>query len=336
MSRAAPGDALEFTGERFTPESVREIYYEHFHRYAWALQMVDGLDVLDCACGEGYGAHLLAGRARSVVGADVDARSVEHAQQRYAQPGLEFVEADALKLPFEDRRFDAVVSFETLEHLSPHDELMTEFRRVLKPGGFLVMSSPDRKTYSDDTGFENEFHVRELYRDELEALLGRHFPNFRLYAQKLMFHSALWRMDDDARAVQHLRAGSDGAIEEGVRPASEPLYFITLSAAENVSLPEPAALSPDAVLEVALFDMSRPNPTQRPVAKSIYGDLGEGPIVFAFDYDPTVIDRDHAYVLVARILENGRAVFLTRDQKRVLTQGAGDTVRLDLVRRPGA
>jgi uncharacterized lipoprotein YbaY len=104
----------------------------------------------------------------------------------------------------------------------------------------------------------------------------------------------------------------------------------------TVTYAEPAALSPDAVLEVALFDMSRPNPTQRPVAKSIYGDLGEGPIVFAFDYDPTVIDRDHTYVLVARILENGRAVFLTRDQKRVLTQGAGDTVRLDLVRRPGA
>ena len=243
MGRAAADDALDFTGERFTPECVREISYEHWHRYAWAMGCVDGLDVLDCACGEGYGSHLLASRARSVVGADVDAESVAHAQRRYARPGLDFVEADALKLPFEDRRFDAVVSFETLEHLAEHDELMTEFRRLLKPGGFLVLSSPDRKTYSDDTGFDNEFHVRELYRDELEALLDRHFPNYRLYGQRLMFHSALWRMGGDDHSVQHLRAGSEGTVDEGVRPASEALYFIALAAADRAALPEPAALS---------------------------------------------------------------------------------------------
>ena len=243
MGRAAADDALDFTGERFTPECVREISYEHWHRYAWSMGCVDGLDVLDCACGEGYGTHLLASRARSVVGADVAVESVAHAQRRYARPGLDFVEADALKLPFEDRRFDAVVSFETLEHLAEHDELMTEFRRLLKPGGFLVLSSPDRKTYSDETGFDNEFHVRELYRDELEALLDRHFPNYRLYGQRLMFHSALWRMGGDDHSVQHLRAGSEGTVDEGVRPASEALYFIALAAADRAALPEPAALS---------------------------------------------------------------------------------------------
>ncbi|PKL94618.1 MAG: hypothetical protein CVV18_08390 [Gammaproteobacteria bacterium HGW-Gammaproteobacteria-8] len=235
--------ALEFTGERFTPECVREICYEHWHRYAWAARSVAGLSVLDCACGEGYGSHLLAAAARQVDGVDIDRATIEHARLRYIAENLEFHAASALALPFEDRRFDAVVSFETLEHLAEHDELLSEFRRVLKPGGFLVLSSPDRKTYSDDTGFDNEFHVRELYRNELEELLGRHFPNYRLYGQKLMFQSALWRLDGATGPAEQLTADAHGRVAASDRPAAAPLYFVALAAADGVELPEPAGLS---------------------------------------------------------------------------------------------
>ncbi|MFU8878126.1 MAG: class I SAM-dependent methyltransferase, partial [Wenzhouxiangellaceae bacterium] len=234
---------LEFTGERFTPECVREIFYEHWHRYAWAAGLVDGLEVLDCACGEGYGARLLAERAASVHGVDLDEKTIAHARQRYCTDNLTFECASALDLPYDDDRFDAVVSFETLEHLVEHDELLGEFRRVLKPGGFLVLSSPDRKTYSDETGFENEFHLRELYRDELEALLGRHFPNHRLYGQKLMFNSALWRLDDRTGATETLIADDDGTIRRSDKPIQPPLYFIALAAADGAELPESGALS---------------------------------------------------------------------------------------------
>ena len=235
-------DALEFTGERFTPECVREIVYEHWHRYAWARGLVAGKDVLDCACGEGYGSRLLADRARSVVGVDVDPEAIAHARRRYAADALEFVEADALDLPFDDDRFDVVVSFETLEHLAGHDELLAGFRRVLRPDGVLLLSSPDKRTYSDLTGYDNEFHVRELYRDEFEALLGRHFPNHRLHGQKLMFHSLLWSLDDEA-GTEHLTSTDDGAVTEDRRPAAEPLYFLAIAAAEGVDLPTPPALS---------------------------------------------------------------------------------------------
>ena len=238
-----PTPALEFTGERFTPECVREIFHEHFHRYAWARGLVEGLDVLDCACGEGYGSRILADAARSVHGVDIDPATVEHARKRYATQGLEFTRASALELPFDDDRFDAVVSFETLEHLAEHDALMAEFRRVLKPRGFVLISSPDKKTYSDDSGFDNEFHVRELYRDELEALLATHFPNFSLFGQKLMFNSALWRIDGPPGPAECLTSDADGRVSKAPVPAPAPLYFIAVAAAGRATLPDAAALS---------------------------------------------------------------------------------------------
>ncbi|MFN2334207.1 MAG: class I SAM-dependent methyltransferase [Wenzhouxiangellaceae bacterium] len=244
---AATASPLEFTGERFTPECVREIYYEHWHRYAWARQLVTGLDVLDCACGEGYGSRLLADSAHSVAGVDLDPASIAHARQRYAAETLSFHQANALELPFDDQRFDCVVSFETLEHLAAHDALLTEFRRVLKPGGFLLLSSPDRKTYSDETGYNNEFHVRELYRDEFEALLNRHFPNYAIFGQKLMFESVLWSLDRAGRGplgdAEHLTAEADGRVSKAARPATAPLYFIAVAAAAGVERPPIATLS---------------------------------------------------------------------------------------------
>ena len=124
---------LEFTGERFTPECVREIAYEHWHRYAWASRLVTGMQVLDAACGEGYGTRLLARTAGSVVGVDIDPGAIEHARRRYAGPATRFECADCTRLPLDDDSVDAVVSFETLEHLEAQDRLLAEFRRVLRP-----------------------------------------------------------------------------------------------------------------------------------------------------------------------------------------------------------
>jgi len=228
-------DKLEFTGERFTPECVREIRYEHIHRYAFARDLVAGRRVLDAACGEGYGSSLMAGAAASVTGVDRSAEAVEHARSRYRAPNLDFQVADCLDLPFAADSFECVVSFETLEHLEDHDGLLCEFRRVLRPGGFLLLSSPDKAIYSDKLQNRNEFHVRELYRDELESLLRAHFPAFRLWGQKLMFHSALWSLER-AAGVHYLQERNND-IEAGDLPAHEPVYFIALCAAQETDLP---------------------------------------------------------------------------------------------------
>ncbi|NEZ04590.1 class I SAM-dependent methyltransferase [Wenzhouxiangella sp. XN201] len=232
---------LEFTGERFTPDCVREMAYEHWHRYAWAAELVEGRDVLDAACGEGYGSHLLAARARSVAGLDIGEEAVAHARERYRRENLRFDQGDATRLPYEDDSFDVVASFETLEHLEAQETLLAEFRRVLRPEGFLLISSPDRKTYSDDTGYDNPFHVRELYREELESLIAASFPAFRLYGQKLMFVSALW--DLAGHDGLQLLIDEGGSIKRSSSPDYPPLYYIVTAAAEERFLPDLPGLS---------------------------------------------------------------------------------------------
>jgi SAM-dependent methyltransferase len=233
-------DGLEFTGERFTPECVREIWYEHVHRYVFAREFVAGLRVLDAACGEGYGSAMLAERAASVVGVDLSEDAVAHARGRYTADNLAFQAADGTALPFDDDAFDCVVSFETLEHLHDQKGLLAEFRRVLKPGGFLLISTPDKAVYTDRQKNDNAFHVAELYRGEFEDLLAGYFPAVRLWGHKLMFHSAIWSLNDvEGDAVLHQADG--GEIDAAARPAHDPVYFLAFCAADAATLPDTRA-----------------------------------------------------------------------------------------------
>jgi len=230
-------DSLEFTGERFTPECEREIWYEHYHRYALAARWCVNTRTLDAACGEGYGSAMLSMSAASVEGVDISPQAIDHAKNRYGHlPGIEFQVADCTTLPYADAEFDRVVSFETLEHLAEQDELLAEFRRVLKPEGCLILSSPDKATYSDGQDNVNEYHIKELYRGELEELIGRHFPVYRLLGQKLMFHSAIWSLDGfDRVALDQLSAdilNSPDSITQA------PMYYIALCAGDEASLPD--------------------------------------------------------------------------------------------------
>lgn len=228
--------SLEFTGERFTPECVREIWYEHFHRYALAARWCANQRTLDAACGEGYGSALLARSALAVEGVDISGQAIDHARNRYGSlENVSFRVADCIQLPFSDDEFDRVVSFETLEHLQDHDELLAEFRRVLKPDGLLILSSPDKAIYTDELKTDNEYHVRELYRDELESLVGRHFSAFTLLGQKLMFHSAIWSMDDvDKLNLDQL---CKDQLRSPKQVTQSPVYFIALCGADEACLP---------------------------------------------------------------------------------------------------
>ncbi len=233
---------LPFTGERFTPECVREIWYEHMHRYAYAAPFARGKRVLDAACGEGYGSALLAQAGAEVLGIDIDEASVGHARSRYAGiANLSFQRADVTALDqLPDTSFDVIVSFETLEHVQAQERMLAGFRRLLRPDGLLLVSSPDKRTYSDERGYHNEFHVRELYRDQFEALLRTQFPAHRLYAQKLLFQSLLWDPDRAPTSAGAATLHANGQVTP--TPEYAALYFLAVCAADEELLPPAGAL----------------------------------------------------------------------------------------------
>lgn len=240
---------LPFTGERFTPECVRDIWYEHMHRYAAIDRLMAGKTIVDIACGEGYGSALLSRSATRVIGMDISETAVEHAAARYGDhSNLEFRVGDATAIDLADDSVDAIVSFETIEHLDDHASMMAEFDRVLRPDGFVIISSPDKAHYSDAVGYRNEFHVRELYRDEFDATVGRHFAHRRLYAQKLGFVSALYVLNEPARndypSARWQVIDDDGSI---CGPEDlDPLYYVMVAAREPSHVP-------DGLSELMLF-----------------------------------------------------------------------------------
>ncbi|HET9049984.1 MAG TPA: class I SAM-dependent methyltransferase [Chiayiivirga sp.] len=223
-----PTQPLEFTGERFTPECVREIWYEHMHRYAFAQPLARGLRVLDAACGEGYGSALLAGQAASVMAVDISADAVAHARSRYgAHANLRFEVGDATELDaLADGSFDLIVSFETLEHVEAQERMLDGFARLLSPNGLLLVSTPDKHNYTDVSGVVNEFHVRELYRPEFEAMLAARFAAVRLFGQKLVFQSMLWDVSDVATRAGWQASTLDSDDRLQASPTYPPLYYI--------------------------------------------------------------------------------------------------------------
>lgn len=218
-------EKLKFTGERFLPGVGGEIWYEHWHRYHFAAKLVTGREVLDVACGTGYGSALLARQARHVVGADISDETIEHARVFYAaMTNLAFRQADCAALPFPDANFDAVVCFETIEHIDAQATFLDEVRRVLRPEGFLVLSSPNKLEYSDRRGFANPYHLRELYREALASLLAPRFPYTKWFGQRMSFFSVVWPEQGDG--VGEVFEVAEASAADASPGHARPLYFI--------------------------------------------------------------------------------------------------------------
>lgn len=182
---------MEFTGERFMPEFPSDWGSEHIHRYLLASELCVGKEVLDVASGEGYGSALLSKSARYVTGIDISEEAVAFAREKYPIENLVYSQGTATALPFEDQSFDVVVSFETIEHLTEQEAMMDELSRVLRPDGLLIISSPDKEEYTDIPQHKNEYHVKELYRQEFENLIQTRFSHYVLYGQRLDYGSLI-------------------------------------------------------------------------------------------------------------------------------------------------
>jgi SAM-dependent methyltransferase len=218
MEQSLPAEDLAWTGERLVTTCRRPLIYEHLHRYALAFGLAKSKRVLDIACGEGYGANLLARVAAKVIGVDLDADAIVHAKAKYPRRNLRFIQGTCLAIPCEDHSIDLVASFETIEHISEHDAFLSEIKRVLVPGGILVISSPHKAEYQKVSEPANPFHEAELDHDEFVQLLTKTFKYCVAAKQRLVIGS--WIAPDAPSAqvsTATFRGWFDGIdIESGV------------------------------------------------------------------------------------------------------------------------
>ncbi|AVE87277.1 3-demethylubiquinone-9 3-methyltransferase [Mycobacterium tuberculosis BTB10-258] len=170
-STASPA-VLTLTGERTIPDLDIENYWFRRHQvvYQRLAPRCTARDVLEAGCGEGYGADLIACVARQVIAVDYDETAVAHVRSRY--PRVEVMQANLAELPLPDASVDVVVNFQVIEHLWDQARFVRECARVLRGSGLLMVSTPNRITFSPgrDTPI-NPFHTRELNADELTSLL---------------------------------------------------------------------------------------------------------------------------------------------------------------------
>ena len=215
---------LTLTGERTLPDVPEENYWyrRHLVVYEWIAERVEGLEVVDLACGEGYGSEVLARSAASVVGIDANPEAHEHARLRYTRPNLRFERALIQGFTPAGGACDAVVFLQTIEHVEEPGPLLAHLRSLLRPGGVVYISTPNVLTLAPK-GAErssNPWHVREYRAEELAGLLAAHFERVELYglfhAGKLRAHELLLRVGWD---TVHPRLGLTGRFYGWFTPA---------------------------------------------------------------------------------------------------------------------
>ncbi len=158
---------------------------EHMDRYKLAQRLItSGMEVLDAACGTGYGTEMLASVGANVYGVEISEHALAWAKEHQRAKNIKFIQGDLnIPLPFDDSMFDVIVSFETLEHVGNQENMLSEFKRVLKKGGILILSSPDREVITEKAHAVNEFHINELSKSEFLQKLTSRFELRELYGQ---------------------------------------------------------------------------------------------------------------------------------------------------------
>jgi ubiquinone/menaquinone biosynthesis C-methylase UbiE len=248
----------KWSGERLETFIYSRDTIEHLHRYAIAFDFIKGKNILDIASGEGYGSHLMSKIAANVSGVDIDNESVNNANKKYKADNLIYIQGSATQIPFEDYEFDVVVSFETIEHLTDHETMISEIKRVLKKDGILIISTPDKKYYSDLRNFNNQFHVKELYKDEFQNLLKKYFHYCDLYIQLYLKGISIISPENlESKIQDNIFSGDYNNV---VKINLNPLYLVAVVSNAQLNKIQPSFFDgSNVILKEAYAEMQKNN-----------------------------------------------------------------------------
>jgi SAM-dependent methyltransferase len=181
---------------------------QHVSRYLFARSVVVGTDIVDMGCGSGYGSAILArDRRHRVTGIDSSPDAVKAAAAAWSRPNIAFMVGDALDLHMSPGSVDTVVSFEAIEHVTDPARFLDQIAQLLRPGGRLVLSTPDRDFYSPGAQHgesHNPFHLSEMTRAELVELVASRFRVISVYGQSPAGPASVIANARPTRLVKHV------------------------------------------------------------------------------------------------------------------------------------
>lgn len=239
-----------WTGERLETFITNETMTEHLHRYALAMEFIAGKKVLDIACGEGYGTNLMAKKASHVTGVDIEATIISNAKKKYSKQNIEFITGSIENIPATDNQFDVVVCFETLEHTAEHSKMLAEIKRVLQTDGFLIISTPDKLNYTDNTGYKNPFHIKELYENEFKDLLNSYFTYTYFYRQLFLIGSLL--QNETQQSLPIFYTGDYTHVEPAIPMPT--MYWLAIASNQKLKPVACSAFQHQKVLSQMVYD----------------------------------------------------------------------------------
>ena len=169
----------------------RVYYYEEDHlktkpslaRYGFALNHIDDKYIIDIGCGARKGPYILSGRAAQVMAMDISPQAIEYCQQNWPSEKINYLTGSATDIPVKDKTFDVAICFEVIEHVEDYLRVLEEVKRILKPQGLFIMSTPNKVVVGIDGRLSNPDHFKEFTLEELTKMLKAYFSGVVIYGQ---------------------------------------------------------------------------------------------------------------------------------------------------------
>lgn len=154
--------------------------------------------VLDFGSGAGIFLRSLSKNFQEVYSLDIETKSIEHIKKKFNLKNVRVIKSESIKLPFEDGFFDIIFAADVLEHIKKAKEVQEEFSRILKKGGYLIVSGPTENMIYDLTrkiifrrknASEHYYDIESIMKqtsnyfkiDKVRVIPSRLFPGFKIY-----------------------------------------------------------------------------------------------------------------------------------------------------------